>query len=311
MIWLSWRLQRTETLLTAALVALLAAVFVPGAIHLASAYAHKHCANHDPACARAFHEFWLAAGGRNSVLTWLVFVPGIIGLALAAPLLLDLENGTFRLGWTQSVTRGRWLVARLSFAVVFAVVTALVAVGLLAALISWYRVPLDKVYGPWDHIAGFDVDGVVPMAYALFALGLGLAVGVVWRRTAAALVTSFVAYGAFRLFVESWLRPRYVAPRSVTLRLGVPYSPPLRLERGLPVWEGLSDKSGRPAASSVIEKCANAGPGCLARHGFSYVTTTYQPAGRFWEFQAIEFTLVGGLSVLLLAFAAWRVLRTE
>ena len=38
MIWLSWRLQRSETILTLAGLVLLAALFVPEGLHLAAAY---------------------------------------------------------------------------------------------------------------------------------------------------------------------------------------------------------------------------------------------------------------------------------
>src|ERR1035437_8616701 len=53
------------------------------------------------------------------LFTWLGFlvivIPGIIGVFWGAPLVArELEAGTFRLAWTQSVTRTRWLVIKLA-----------------------------------------------------------------------------------------------------------------------------------------------------------------------------------------------------
>ncbi len=123
----------------------------------------------------------------------------MIGVALAAPIVLDLENGTYRLAWTQSITRGRWIATRFSLAIV----TALAVGGLLALLFTWYRVPLDKVFGRFDGSSGFDLEGIVPLGYVLFALGLGLAIGVVWRRTAPAVIAAFLGYVGSRLFVDA------------------------------------------------------------------------------------------------------------
>ena len=49
-----------------------------------------------------------------NLVGWFTLVPGLIGVLLAVPLVLELENGTYRLAWTQSVTRYRWLAIRLA-----------------------------------------------------------------------------------------------------------------------------------------------------------------------------------------------------
>ena len=42
-------------------------------------------------------------------------VPALIGIFWGAPLVArELETGTFRLAWTQSVTRTRWLAVKLA-----------------------------------------------------------------------------------------------------------------------------------------------------------------------------------------------------
>jgi ABC-type transport system involved in multi-copper enzyme maturation permease subunit len=61
-----------------------------------------------------------AAGrGDTTLRLWLsvlvVVVPGLLGAFWGAPLVAsELESGSFRLAWTQDVSRVRWLAARLA-----------------------------------------------------------------------------------------------------------------------------------------------------------------------------------------------------
>lgn len=317
MIWLSWRQQRLETLVSAAILALLAAAFIPVGIHLADLFAQQHlarCINRQTqACSFALGNFNLRAGFFGALLDsgWLNLVPGLIGVALAAPLLLDLENGTTRLAWTQSVTRRRWVATKGAVAVG----TVLVAGAAFSLLFSWYQRPYDRIYGSWDR---FDFEGIVPLAYMLGALGLALAAGVLLRRGAAALVVAFGMYVAARLFVESWLRQRFITPLSATW--GLRASSP-NLSHAWIIREGPSDRAGHflSGASEAFQSCARPGPkggvgldpACMTRHGAGFTHVVYQPASRFWELQGIEAALFAGVAVLLLAFAAWRVLRID
>lgn len=49
---------------------------------------------------------------------------------------------------------------------------------------------------------------------------------------------------------------------------------------------------------------------CMARYGF-HVTSTYQPAGRYWTFQWIETGIFVGITALLVAGAVVLVLRRD
>ncbi len=318
MIWLSWRQQRSETLLAAALLVLLTAIVVPVGIHVASLYDADHVAaclrSTSEACHQAISDFGGRSGALGSALGWFTLFPGLLGVALAAPIVLDLESGTATFAWTQGVTRTRWLATRLSLAVG----TALVAGGALTLLLTWYRGPLDAVFGRFGS-GVYDVEGTVPLAYVLFALGLGLAVGVVWRRTALSLVVAFLGYVGPRLFVDSWLRQRFESPLGVTWGL---HTPEPALKGAWILWSGPSDQAGHPFSGGfqALEACARlVGPGirsldpaCLARHGAGFNHAIYQPASRFWEFQGIETGLFGGVALLLLGFAVWWLLvRTD
>jgi hypothetical protein len=313
--WLSWRQQRTETIVAALLLALLAVAFVPEGIHVADLFTRQHVArcinSQTQACAFVIGNFTTSAGTLQAIFDsgWINLVPGLIGVALAVPVLLDLENGTVRLAWTQSITRRRWVATKFGFA---AGTVLLAAVG-FTLLFTWYQRPFDRIHGRWDN---FDFEWIVPLGYALFALGLALAVGVLLRRSAAALVVGFGLYVAGRVFVESWLRRRFAAPVSATLHSQNP-----NLHNAWVISEYPSDRAGHPfvGTPAVFQNCAKVGPNgfkaldptCMARHGAGFTHAVYQPASRFWEFQGIETALFGGMALLLLAFAAWRLLRTD
>jgi hypothetical protein len=316
-IWLTWRQQRIETLITAAILALLAAAFVPKGIHLADLFAKQHlahCVNRDtPACRYAVSNFGNSAGTLRGLLDsgWFNLIPGLIGVALAAPLLLDLEHGTTRLAWTQSVTRQRWLATKGTVAVG----TVLLAAAAFSLLFTWYQKPFDRIYGHWDK---FDFEWIAPLGYALFALGLTLGIGVLLHRVAAAMVVAFGAYVAGRVFVESWLRQRLLTPLSATWGL---HSSGPNVASAWVITEGPSDRAGHlfNGSSAVIQSCSRPGPkggqaldaGCMARHGAGFTHILYQPASRFWELQGIETALFSGVALLLIAFAAWRVLASD
>jgi hypothetical protein len=316
-IWLGWRQQRTETIVTFALLSLLAVAFVPEGIHLADLFVQQHvahCINRQTqACSFVVGNFTANAGTLQALFDggWFNLIPGLIGVALAVPVLLDLENGTVRLAWTQSVTRRRWVTTKLGLAVG----TVLIAAAGFSLLFTWYQRPFDRIYGRWDK---FDFDWIVPLGYALFALGLALAVGVLLRRSAAALVIAYALYVAGRLFVESWLRKRFISPLSATWG---PHTAGPNLSKAWVISQAPSDRAGHPFAggAAVFQECARTGPrgfkgvseSCMIRHGAGFTHAVFEPGSRFWTFQGIEFGLFAGVALLLIAFAAWRLLRTD
>jgi hypothetical protein len=306
--WVGWRLQRTEALVVAAVLLALVILLVPQGLHMSSAFGSGDlaaCAGRKtPACGAALSGFLDRFAFARGVFDWMRLVPGVIGVLLAAPLVLELENGTYRLAWTQGVTRGRLLAAKLSVAVV----TALLAAGAFSLLMTWSRGPLDDLIGRMD--AGvFDIEGIAPLAWTVFAFGLALILGVLVRRTGVSLVLAFAAYVGCRIFVDSQVRPHYLTP--VTQRFTVGAEPPA-LGRDLVLSEHLVDAAGRrfTVTPQIVAACSGSrgrGPagvaGCLAQHGAAYLQVVYQPAGRFWLLQGIETAILGGLGLALVGLA--------
>ena len=71
-------------------------------------------------------------------------MPAIIGMFWGAPLISrELEGGTYRLAWSQSVTRSRWLAVKLGLLGLAAMAVA----GLFSLVITWWASPLDQAAG--------------------------------------------------------------------------------------------------------------------------------------------------------------------
>jgi hypothetical protein len=311
-IWLSWRLQRSELLIIALVLALAGAVLVPTGLHMASVYDRAGvgaCTTHaGPSCASTLDAFRQRFDGLGSLMSWFNLVPGIVGALLAAPLVLDVEHGTFRLAWTQSVTRRRWLVCRL----LVAAGTALTVSVVFTLVLTWWRGPLDAL---GERLSGgFEFEGLVPGAYTLFAAALVLAVGVVLRRTATAIGLGLVGFLATRIAVEVWARPHYAAAIHRTWTRGT--GPDLRGAWILEQSNRLQLAPGRRPDPAAVTGCLHDGTmkvvnhACLAEQGVSSIqSVVYHPASRFWLFQGVEAGIFLGLAAALVAFSAWWIQR--
>lgn len=124
----------------------------------------------------------------------MISFPFLAALLLTLPIVIELENGSYRLAWTQGFTRGRWAQAKL---------ITLVLIGLLFAAVfaytfQWWSSPMDSSVGrlgnPW-----YDLRGTLPVGYTLFAMGLMLAIGTVSRRVVPAILFTILTYSAVRI----------------------------------------------------------------------------------------------------------------
>ena len=307
MTWLTWRQQRTETLIAGLVLVLAAAVLVPIGLHMSSVYSSEGLAScvadSGGRCGAAVGSFDRRFEHLGGLLSWFNLLPGLLGILLAAPFVLELEQGTFRLAWTQSITRRRWLTTKLGLIVVGSIAAAL---G-LTVLMTWWRGPLDHLHGRMETNV-FDFEGIVPFAYTLFAVALVIAVGALLRRTVLAIGLGFVGYLSLRLVIQTWVRQDYVAPIRKVWPFGQPG--PAGLDTAWQLQSVPSDRFGHPLPDTSI-LAASCGHGtkatltaCAQSHQL-YNLAVYQPASRFWLFQGIETAIFGGLALALLAFAVW------
>jgi hypothetical protein len=345
MMWLTWRQFRSQTVVTSAFLAVMAVVFVISGAHLASLYsASGIAACHGPGACGHLASTFLNQVEANTVLKALYYVgvvavyavPAIIGVFWGAPLLTrEIEAGTFRLAWSQSVTRTRWLAAKLGLLSAAAIATA----GLLSLIVSWWAEPVDRA-APLLSSSGrtnaplritpfiFGARGVVPLGYAAFAFVLGVTAGLLIRRTVAAMAVTLAVFAAAEFAMAEWIRPHLIAPLRAISPLNVGNLNELVITNNttMTVQAGgskpgawiLSNQSidaaghvftGPPTAACISQTdSVNA---CQASVGRLHLRQllTYQPASRFWELQWIEAGIFLAAALALAGLCFWWVSR--
>ncbi|GGK85439.1 transporter [Sphaerisporangium melleum] len=317
MIWVTWRRHRAQIVVTAGLLALLGALLLGSAVE-AGRYVAEHAAPGCPGPGVTCGDLAVALERRYdavySVFGWMPLVaPALIGAFWGAPLLgREYERGTHRLAWTQSVSVRRWLLVELSV-----LGGAVVAGGLLLSLMVslWrpvFRAGVDSTFG---NIGVFNMVGVAPAVWWLYAFALGTAAGALFRRTlpAMALVVAGVTVTMFTMFQ---LSDHYAEPARAELSGTVVLDDPdARLVGGAwvePSGREVAEPSGsgcpRQVDAGRSEKNARTWEECLFGKGYRYAVY-YHPPSRFWRFQWTEAGILTLASVVLGGLAARRVLR--
>lgn len=198
MIRFAWLQTRTQLLLVAAALAALAIVAAVTGIELAHLH-HSLVTQCRGGCDLGVTRFLSHQQFLQRALGPLVdVVPALIGIFWGAPLLArELETGTYRLAWTQSVTRRRWLLTKLG---VLGLAAAVVA-GLLTLTITWWYRSLDAVDA--NEWSVFDRRDIVPIGYAVFAFGVGVLLGAVIRRVLPAMAGTLGVFVVVRIASHS------------------------------------------------------------------------------------------------------------
>jgi len=315
MIWLTWKQHHRQVLFAAVGLAVLVAVMVPTGLREHRAFADLGLAEclraADPGarCDAAVTQFLTRYNGLAPLGILFIFLPLLVGLFFGAPLVArEVERGTHRLIWTQGVTRLRW--AAVKFGLVMAGSLA-VAVA-YALLLSWWVAPIGRVSGRMELLF-FDTHGVVPVAYTVFAVALGIFAGTVTRKVLPAMAVTLVGFVVLRGVVATLARPRFLPQRRRTYTVAHGVQP----DRQAGDWiisQDIHDASGRTVAEGM-SVCTWPDPvpvpdPCEEQYGAgAYNLEIFQPGDRFWTFQAIEAGLFAALAVLLLALAVHRVRR--
>ena len=322
MLWLTWRQHRAEVLGGLVLLAALGVVLVVSGLPMHTAYTDQGVAacvadaGRAAGCDTLVEQFTVRYVGLGDLVTLLTVLPALAGVFIGAPLLgRELEQGTWRLAWTQGVTRTRWLAVKL--ALLTAAVTVLAA-G-FTALFTWWRGPLDGIQGRFDG-AAYNFEGAVPTASAVFAFALGTLAGTLARRTIPAMALTFFGYWIVWLSLALLGRPRFLAPLVRTFDPGADAATTtagrgaLGAGRDWILDSGLIDRAGHRltlAQESAVLGAARKADDTLAylhQHGIRSLEV-YQPGDRFWTFQLIEAGLLVALAAVLLGVAVWLVHR--
>jgi len=322
MTWLTLRQQRAEVAVATLLLALLGAALILSGRDMFAVYQQAQhgtsvvaCAlsqSQDPTCDALTADFRRQFGDLSVLLLTLTVLPGLAGMFFGAPLVArEIERGTHRIAWTQTVTRRRWIAIKIG-ALVIATALLLTAFSLL---LTWWRGPLDEVSGS-RFSYGFDLEGVAPVAHALFALALGFAAGALVRKTLPAMAITLGGFFAVRGVIEFVARQNYLSP---VARITDPGQGNPHPYNGDWVFNGgftYLDSHGHPISSAdAVNMCTGLAKGasgdfntCLSLHGVRLLNL-YQPADRFWLFQGIESAIFLLLAAALIALTIWIVRR--
>jgi hypothetical protein len=332
MIRFTWLQARTQTIVAFAVLIVVAVVLAITGPHLVHVYdiSNASCkANRGPS-ATCVDPVVTTYPILQQLGTVLVVLPALIGIFWGAPLVArELEAGTFRLAWTQSATRTRWLAVKLGVVGLLSMAVA----GLFSLMVTWWSSPIDRVNLNRFGSEMFGERGITPVGYAAFAFAFGVAAGVLIRRTLPAMATTLVGFVGARLAITYWVRPHLAAPVRASLALNSttlhgfaqgPAGMSVIASPNLPdtwVYSNLIvNKAGHaPTAQFLQTACpslwAGRRPGpqsqadyqaCVAKVAAKFhEAVTYQPASRYWAFQWYETAIFLSLALTLTGLCFW------
>jgi hypothetical protein len=326
MIWVTWRQHRIQLIAGAAALAMLAVALYFTGLGIYSNFRGSglaHClALRTQDCGDVASIFSDRYSNLQFLVPLFLAIPALLGIFWGAPLVArEFEQGTHRLAWTQSVSRVRW--AWWKIAVIGLATVAVASVATYA--ISWWSRPLVASGSGRFSYGIFDLRGMVPVAYALFALSVGIAAGTLIKRTIPAMFASLGVYAAVRAAVELWIRPLFAKPLTVTYPMFAP-SPRLNMGDWI-VSTKTIDRAGHVLANGasfnlgmIGSRCPGVVPkdgslpdklalqSCIQRIGLR-IQDTYQPGSRYLRFQTYESIIFFALAAALIGGSIYLIRR--
>jgi hypothetical protein len=300
--WLLWRQHRSQAFVTIAGVGLFAVAVAITGVHMAHIYKSSLAACTSNGTCNLVGNLFSGYGAIIDLVHLSIVLPVILGAFVGVTLVArEREHATNVLVWTQTVARRRWLFSKIAAVLAGTVVTSAV----VSALVTWWSNTPNALDGNRFEGAQFDTQNVLPVAFAIFAVALGIAAGCILRRTLPALATTVGTYVGVRLLVAVYLRPHYLPALTRSF--------PLTGDSALPSgsWtmkERLVDAAGK-ATNGPIQVPAACGSikvgdprSCLGRLGY-HLVATYQPPSHYWPFQWIESGIFVGLAAVLITVA--------
>ncbi len=346
MTWLTFRQFRAQAITALAAVAVLAAAYGYTGPHLGDLYNKTGLSG----CGTGPHCLSLASTFMNAVRSdqvypalffagflILLILPAVIGAFWGAPLVArELEAGTFRLAWSQDVTRTRWMAVKLGLIGLAAIATS----GLISLLFSWWAGPINAAGGFPDNLSQFAritplmfvAQGIAPVGWAALAFVIGVVTGILVRRTVSAMAITIVVVALLQFLWPHFIRPHLQAPARITAPVtieglnsmvtshsggvGVAVNQPGTLR--LPGAWVLSNYTVTPAGTtfhlpgSPSSVCARGS----ARQCEDWIVgqhltqvVEYQPASNFWPLQWTETAVLLIIAAGLGGVATWRTRR--
>jgi hypothetical protein len=316
MTWVIWRQYRVTTAIAGAVLAAFAALLLITGLQDAARWhaALVNCAKHGT-CASLSHTVSLGSGPLTTLTMLTLAVPLLFGMFWGGPAVArERETGTVQFAWTQSVTRRRWLSVKTGWLLAAGAVFG----GAVAGIITWWYAPVNALNHGQFTQGYFDIQGIVPIGYAVFAVALGIAAGTLIGRSLPALAVTGGVFLAIRLVITYWVRVHYMPAVTTIYSVTQNFTPkgafwPLtggvvlpggQLSTSMSVGPGhLVSGPGAPAIPAACQQVSaqiSATLACMAHLGYRSFAT-YQPGYRFWPFQFIETGIFVALATTLIA----------
>ena len=340
MTWLTWRQYRAQAAVAALVLAVFATVLLVTGFQMAAQW-HTVLAG----CTASGTCAGLQEGGTSlgsvlghdfAILSMLA--PVLFGVLVGAPLVAhEFEARTSDFAWAQSITRTHWLAVKVGWVLLAAAVWG----GAIAVLVTWWSGPRNAAFANAFQANYFDQQGLVPVAYSVFATALGIAAGAVLRRTLPAIAIVIGGFIGMRLWISQDLRMHFMAPVTTYYSVTGNFNP----TAGSAILNGgLVDKAGQvvtgssgnvmtvmidgapstslPAACQRLIPASANGPngpsgatlnavyGCLQKAGYRQFIS-YQPISRWWAFQGIETGIYLAVAAALIAITFYAVRRRD
>lgn len=320
MFWLTWRQHRWQLIAVAALVAvycgyLLYTGFVVEQTLDACPSRDTVPRNPTTSCINAINSASETVNSASEVVIFGNLLPLAVGMFWGAPLIArELEQGTYRLAFTQSVSRRRWLAVKLGTLTAAAAILGLITGVVMTRAHSDFT-PMLYATETFGDVGRFSQSGIVPTGTWTFALLLGASLGLLVRRSMVAVALTLVALPL--VFVGlTMLRPHYLPPVERTLGSTdmIPDPSPVTSPLGWLYQMSYLDTAGNEldsqAAGEICADPANTYPTaeCLRRTDLRQVII-YQPADRYVWFQLAETGLLLSASAALAVLTGRRISR--
>jgi ABC-type transport system involved in multi-copper enzyme maturation permease subunit len=324
MTWLTWRQSRIQFVAAALALAVLALVYGltgSGLNHLYGLYG-AHPAVFLAQVRTGSYPLLYFAGGAVMYLA-----PLIIGAFWGAPLVArELEAGTHRLAWNQSVSRTRWLFIKLAIGGGAAMLFA----GLASLLLTWWAGPIDRAGGfplgtsqlsKFQPIV-FGTRGIVPVGAAALAFTIGVCAGLLLRRVIPAMAITLGLFAALLVAMPLTVSPHLITAaqytRPVTANLttmpitgnGQINDPVTDMPGAWILTDQIITKSGSVFVLPDVPACqtgtqAQCDAWLAAQSLRQHVV--YQPASRYWTYQILETSIWLAIAAALSALCLWRI----
>jgi hypothetical protein len=326
MTWLVWRQHRIQFLAGAVLLAAFAVLILITGLQVADQY---HAAQ--AACAagqgcRHLGGLFLGSHAIGFLIISTLGAPALVGLFWGAPLVAaEAEAGTTQFAWMQSITRRRWLAVKIGWMLLAAAIWG----GVISALVTWWEGPNNAEQLDAFNPGRFDIMGIVPVAYSVFALALGIAAGALIRRVLPAIAVTLGGFVAVRAVIALFLRPHYMPAVTVYYKVTSGFTPSgafWQLAQGIlgPNGQAIDQNANNgnvvegipvnylPASCNAPGRGAfTPPPSCMQALAHFRGFLTYQPADRYWTFQGIETGIFLVLAAALIGLTAVMLLRRD